>query len=283
MAVAERGYFFVGGAPKSGTTWLQRVLDAHPHIQCSGEGHFIDKFSVPLAALLRDYAGLMNQAAEGIYEGKPYYAPLTQKDLDRLVRNFVHDRLMGRAPGPDIRWIGDKTPGYALELPSLLRLFPQGRFIIIMRDPRDVAMSRIHHARRGGHGSRVQEGSDARLDFVRYAGAAWLDTVTSVAAFADANPGIVHIVRYEAMLQDTAGEAGKIFRFLDVDHDEALLGEISRATSFEAMTGRKPGEESLTSFLRKGVARDWVGRLEAQALAVLDEVCGDAMRANGYT
>ncbi len=39
--------FFIAGAPKSGTTWVQRLLDAHPEIVCSGEGHFANKIAPP--------------------------------------------------------------------------------------------------------------------------------------------------------------------------------------------------------------------------------------------
>ena len=39
--LAKRQLFFVGGAPRSGTTWMQHMLDAHPDISCRGEGHFL--------------------------------------------------------------------------------------------------------------------------------------------------------------------------------------------------------------------------------------------------
>jgi hypothetical protein len=32
--------FFAGGAPRSGTTWLQLLLDSHPEVCCRGEGLF---------------------------------------------------------------------------------------------------------------------------------------------------------------------------------------------------------------------------------------------------
>ena len=38
--LARRQLFFVGGAPRSGTTWLQQLLDCHPDICCRGEGLF---------------------------------------------------------------------------------------------------------------------------------------------------------------------------------------------------------------------------------------------------
>lgn len=278
----EKQVLFVCGAPKSGTTWLQRVLDAHPQVQCSGEGHFLERFSMPLAQAMRDYAAHMSLVADRVYEGKPYYPPLVQEDLDRLVRSFILSRLMTRNPGPEVRWIGDKTPRYTHSLPALLRLFPHARIINIVRDPRDVAMARMHHARRAGVSERVAEGSPERIQFIREGGEDWGRCVAPVAPFAAEFPGALHTVRYEDMVGDPADEARKFFRFLGVRHDDALLGRITDATSFEALSGRKPGEEHPTSFLRKGIAGDWVGRLEPEALQALDEACGDLMRTYGY-
>src|SRR5215831_18654517 len=40
LTLRKKQIFFVGGSPKSGTTWLQLLLDSHPSVSCSGEGHF---------------------------------------------------------------------------------------------------------------------------------------------------------------------------------------------------------------------------------------------------
>jgi hypothetical protein len=280
--MAERRYFFVCGAPKSGTTWLQRVLDAHPQIQCSGEGHFIDRFAAPLSQLLRTYSDQMSLVAERVYEGKPYYPPLGVADFDRIVRSFIVDRLMTRAPGPRVKWIGDKSPRYVNSLPILLRLFPQARFINILRDPRDVAMARMHQARRAGMSEKVADGSPERVPFIRDGAADWARCVAPVESFAAAHPGLIRTLKYEDMIADPARETRALFRFLGVEHGDAVVGQVVEATSFEAMTGRKPGEEHPTSFLRKGVAGDWVGKLEAPALAAIEEACGELMRKQGY-
>jgi hypothetical protein len=39
-AIEEKQIFFVGGMAKSGTTWLERIIDAHPEAVCKGESHF---------------------------------------------------------------------------------------------------------------------------------------------------------------------------------------------------------------------------------------------------
>ena len=41
--------FFIVGAQKSGTTWLQKSLNSIDGIHCLGEGHFIDKLLMPVA------------------------------------------------------------------------------------------------------------------------------------------------------------------------------------------------------------------------------------------
>ena len=55
-ALFGKQLFFIGGAAKSGTTWLQVLLDAHPSVSCTGENHFVThlfptlrKASMPLS------------------------------------------------------------------------------------------------------------------------------------------------------------------------------------------------------------------------------------------
>ncbi|WP_420139204.1 sulfotransferase family protein [Sphingomonas sp.] len=193
--MTDLGYFFVCGAAKSGTTWLQRVLDYHPEVQSSGEGHFIERFSVPLAQLLRDYAKHMGVVSRLVYEGTPFYPPVAQADLDRLVRSFILDRLKTRPLKPGVRWIGDKTPRYTHGLQALLRLFPHMRIINIVRDPRDVAIARMHHARRSGVSEQVAEGTRERLSFIGAGGHAWASPAIGRAARAGGAGGIGKILR----------------------------------------------------------------------------------------
>ena len=159
--------FFVCGAPKSGTTWLQRVLDAHPEVICSGEGHFIQRFTIPLATVVREYNDYSRLVADRVYEGTPYYEPVDQQDFDRVARTFIMDRLIFRKPGPGVCWVGDKTPRYALHLRQLHRIFPECRFINIVRDPRDAIMSRLGHAARAGMVETATPDAPERMQIVR--------------------------------------------------------------------------------------------------------------------
>ncbi len=49
--------FFGGGAPRSGTTWLQQILNAHPDISCMGEGLFERHLAGPIDRMMAEWAG----------------------------------------------------------------------------------------------------------------------------------------------------------------------------------------------------------------------------------
>ncbi len=53
--VFAKQIFFIAGVLKSGTTWLQLLLDAHPEIACRGEAHFIDSLYPKLATAFERY------------------------------------------------------------------------------------------------------------------------------------------------------------------------------------------------------------------------------------
>ncbi|HEX3699935.1 MAG TPA: sulfotransferase [Phenylobacterium sp.] len=273
--------FFVCGAPKSGTTWVQRILDAHPQICCSGEGHFVERFTSPLAKVLNSYNQQMKIETEQVYEGKPVYSPIDQAEFDALCRGFMLRRMASRA-GPQVRWLGDKTPRYTHQLDQLDRLFPECRIIHIVRDPRDVAVSRLGHSHRVGLTDAFTPGSRQHDTEVRAAASGWSEAVSAVNAFARTHPDRVHELRYRDLSEDPIGESARMLGFLGAPADPALLAEIAQATSFEALTGRRRGEEDGGSYFRKGIMEDWKSRLDPQAERAIRESCGELMRQKGF-
>ena len=273
--------FFACGAPKSGTTWLQRILDAHPEVCCSGEGHFISRFSVPMAKVVNAYNHELGCEAKLVYDGQPYYEGVDQTEFDELMRSFILTRLRARATA-ETRWIGDKTPGYTGHLSHLHHLFPAAKIIHIVRDPREVTVSRLAFQRRAGIAAAREAGSEQHRQAVEGALKSWRDAVTAVDAFAGAHPDLVCELHYRDLHADPLGQVERLFRFLGAPTPPALMEQIVAATSFEALTGRRAGEEDPDAFLRKGVPDDWRAELDPESAQLIVESCADLMREKRF-
>ena len=274
--------FFVSGAPKSGTTWLQRILDAHPEVVCSGEGHFVEQIVRPLVKLKADFNAKLAMDAERVFEGKPYYEPLSDADVAPLARALILQVMGKRTKGQDPKALGDKTPRYTHGLASLSSLFPKARFVNIVRHPYDVAVSMLHHAFRFGHEDALVLGTETHHTMVGNSSNAWLHAQNYVHEFRKANPGRLLQIRYEDLQADGPEVMGKVFRFLSVSDKAEVVEAALSESSFEKLSGRKPGEENPRSFFRKGVVGDWQGRLDDEALRIIGERCGDLMKREGF-
>ena len=142
--LARRQLFFVGGAPRSGTTWLQQMLDAHPRVSCQGEGLFGKQLAEPLDALLGARATALAAKNGDIFRHTGGYRLPTHDDAQLLLGTAILQNLSQQPGSQDCRAIGEKTPENVFFFPRLKQLFPAAKFIGIARDPRDVLASAWH-------------------------------------------------------------------------------------------------------------------------------------------
>jgi hypothetical protein len=275
-------FFFIGGAPKSGTTWMQRALDLHPEIACSGEGHLHEFIARPINEMVTKYNAKLSAVAKIVYEDKPYLPPVSRDELLELTRVVMTMMLMRRTK-PGARLIGDKTPANAHVVGDLSWLFPEMKFILMLRDPRDVAASRIGHALRSGYVDAADRDSEGYRKVVSAAAVDWRGAFEQTQDFARRRPAQCTIVRYEDLVRDPAGELARVLAFLEMETTSEQLAAIVEGSSFNALSGgREAGVEDGRSFYRKGVVGDWPNHLTDEALQILEEQCGAAMRLAGY-
>lgn len=91
-------------------------------------------------------------------------------------------------------------------------------------------------------------------------------------------------IRYEEMSRDCVAALRPVLKRLDERLvDEERLKEVVWKYSFENQARRKPGEEQVTSFIRKGQPGDWQEKFTRKAGDVFEKYYGDEMRALGYT
>ncbi len=117
---------FVVGFPRSGTTLLEQMLDAHPDYQSMDERAYIHELIEGMELVGQHYPEDL--------------ANLTQPDADQL--RSVYARRVGHVlPELGERRLVDKNPLNMLCLPMIMRLFPHARIILCLRHPCDVLLS----------------------------------------------------------------------------------------------------------------------------------------------
>jgi Flp pilus assembly protein TadD len=117
---------FVVGFPRSGTTLLEQMLDAHPDFRSMDERAFIYELIKRM------------QLAEQTYPAD--LATLTQANVDQL-RGIYSDMVRRVVPDLGHHRLVDKNPLNMLCLPMIARLFPEARIILCLRHPCDVLLS----------------------------------------------------------------------------------------------------------------------------------------------
>ena len=281
--VLEHDHFFICGAPKSGTTWIQRLLDSHPEIVCAGEGHFVEAMVAPLARLAQEYNKRQKLSAERVYEGKPYYQGLQQPDLEFLSRTMIGLILSQRKIPEGTKCIGDKTPRYTFRMNVLARLFPQSKFIHVIRDGRDVITSTCHHAFRAGQRAVVDKTRPEYFSYTAQMAAVWVKNGQAARNFGKKFPRRYRMIKYEDMHAQPETTLDSLLQFLDVKNDMAVIKDCISQNEFKKLSGgRDVGEEDKNSYFRKGAPGDWKNFLSNSALKGVYQQAAPLLKELGY-
>ncbi len=158
-------YLFVVGCPRSGTTLLQRVLDAHPDLSVVNEAQFVPRVlthhgldgDAPLTqSMVAEVRSYRRFARLDLGENTVARAASASATYSQFVAR-LYDAVASRQGTP---FAGEKTPDYVRFLTLLDRLFPWARFVHLVRDGRDVALSLLEWA---AGGNRKPANGDASV------------------------------------------------------------------------------------------------------------------------
>jgi tetratricopeptide (TPR) repeat protein len=202
---------FIVGFPRSGTTLLEQMLDAHPLLQSMDEQPF----------LLRAVARITDQ---GI--GYPTeLGKLSSSDLNDI-RSRYWDAVRNRVPlAPDQRLV-DKNPMNMVLLPIIRRLFPNAPVILAIRHPCDTVLSCFLQHFRSDLALLGRDLTAVARSYSRAFGF-WYSQWPLL------RPD-THELRYEQLTADFATEVERLCAFLQLRRHEAMLapGEHARAKGF---------------------------------------------------
>jgi Sulfotransferase family len=281
-ALREKQVFFIGGSIKSGTTWLQLLLNAHPEVSANGEGHFLDLLAPALKMAVDAHGKLITEKNESIFSEIRGYPRLTDNEILYVTACTMATFLIKQSNHKVIRAVGEKSPDNVLHFPTLQLLFPAAKFIHIIRDGRDCAVSAwFHNLRVQPHWAMSEFGS-VEAFACKFADQ-WAAQLATAQSFADRHPHDVCQVQYEALSTNTEPVLSGLFLFLGVPTSDAITAHCLTEASFVKLSrGRNPGEEDRRSFFRKGMPGDWRNHLGAATNARFLKQAGPWLRRFGY-
>jgi hypothetical protein len=276
-------YLFIVGCPRSGTTLLRRMVDAHPDIAITRETHWIPQVVRNGRGL--DVSGRATADLPAVLEAHPKFATLgiAREEIEQLVVErqrpyaeivaLLFDRY---GAGRGKRLVGDKTPGYVREIGLLHDLFQDVRFVHLVRDGRDVCLSALGWERQAEHFRRRFPSWD---DAPVATAALWWrwHVLHGRRAGRALRPGLYRELRYEALVADPERACRRLCGFLGVPFEEAMI------RFHEGRTKHEPGHSAKRAWLPPTPGlRDWRAQMAHEHVEDFEAAAGDALEAFGY-
>ena len=273
--IIEKQFLFIIGAPRSGTTWLQAMVGAHPSICTTDELKIFDFFTGPwakswenLLKLQKDGRGARRHGLTGVW---------SEDEFRQFLREFlerVYSRILERKPEAIV--ILDKTPGYSDYVEHINWLVPQAKFIHLIRDGRDVVVS-LQAASQGW-------GKMWAPKKVETAAHLWKSTLLGARKGQQYGNRYLEI-RYEDLLTNGAPILSSIFDFVGVPATPADAAAIFESHQFQKMKQNAAGVQNFglpEGFFRKGQDGDWQNSLKPRQRYSIHETAGDLLNELGY-
>lgn len=312
--------FFIVGQAKSGTSWVMRLLDAHPDVVARGEGRFFGRSyerpdikrmqsrtlqpsSLHRALLDADYLRAWIERSVWTRDED------AEEVLDELVGVCTRHLLERALDDSEKSLVGDKTPFLSADtIVELAAIIDDAPVIHVIRDGRDVAVSAMHHLWNHpldlGGGMDLSPEEATIRDQYRVGPKRFLDSGKSIfterrlvalahawrtnVARARANGRELlgdryTETRFERLVAEPVRETQRLLRAIGADPRPKVAAGCVEQASFERFSGGRPtGVEDSTSFTRKGVVGDWIPVFTERDRRLFEEEAGGLLAELGY-
>lgn len=296
--------FFLISAPRSGSTWTWNALNQHLEIYCAESNFFGSFFEVRINDIERGKKSLRCTT-------DAYIETLVERSYQKglkLSQQEFHEKLLSASIATIVNFylkasrknlVCEKITPYLETSPSVIKCirkyFPKSKIIYLHRDGRDVVVSGVFDwvtkniegesitAFQRQRFEKYAKGKNIHLDRLfepreieDWAGY-WRGPLDHIHKYSGLN------ISYEALKEKQAEELKKVFQYLRVSDDDAMIRKCVENSSFEKMSGgRRPGEEVPTAKVRKGIIGDWKNYFTRKDGELFHELAGEHLFKLGY-
>ncbi len=203
---------FLFSLPRSGSTLAQRILAAHEPIATASEPWILLPYLYPLrkGGIYAEYNhGSLVEAIEDFC----HVLPEGREDYLAEVRELTM-RLYGKASTDGALYFLDKTPRYHLISEEIVAAFPEGKFVVLWRNPLAIVASII------------ETWSGGRWNLYRFK-VDLFDGIGNLARTQERYGDRIHAVRYEDLVTHPERSWEGVFRYLDLPFEPSALEQFS--------------------------------------------------------
>ncbi|WP_136809830.1 sulfotransferase family protein [Desulfosediminicola flagellatus] len=283
---------FIVGNSRSGTTLLARILSKHTQIHILKETHFWasyekqrkyfsqlkqqEKIHLLNLLLTVENRGInyRNEYHNYSDEAKEIYTRCAEcKTFPSLLAYFF--KYAAEKNGKTI--CGDQTPSHVFNTEDILELFPNAKFINIVRDPRAVLLSQKNKwkaAKKMG-----QPISEVVRTFFNYhpitTSVLWKKGIEAgKQAKSDLPPNTIYTVKFEQLLEESESVLQELCNFIEVDIENGMLDVDVAMSSNETDEGKRG--------IRREVMNHWRKRLSDTEIFFSERINGKLAEEEGY-
>jgi hypothetical protein len=260
------------GVSRSGTTLLKQMLDRHPALAIPTESYFLPQLwdrhgeRPEREAFLADLERLARIRDWGVSRADverrlPQDAGFAEA-IAAIYGAYAQTRGKSR--------FGDKTPSYMQRLDVLDRAFPDGRYLHLIRDGRDAALSFLALTRKPRF-------NPARPRSLAPFAAQWRREIEGARRFGrERVPGRYRELRYEDLVADPEAKLREACEFLELEFEPAML-EYHRAPDAGTLRDHPRLAEPPTPGLRS-----WRQDMAPRQVEAFEAIAGDLLSEFGY-
>lgn len=262
------------GSPRSGTTLMRRILDAHPEIACPGETNLF----AGCARLLQSET--LNEGVDvGVLAGMQFAGFPENEFLGRL-RDFAFGFFREYALKREKRVWASKTAFDIFHLEAIEKLCGKhSRFLCIQRHGLDVACSLKDLCETNGvYLSELHEYIKRHPRPLEAFCHVWVDVTRAMQAFVKRHPENALLIRYEDLVANPEPVLRQIAEFAGVSWTPAWVEQaLSRSGDI--------GLGDWKTYSKSSVDSQSVGRwrsLSAHTVSLMARICNPTLESCGY-
>lgn len=253
---------FVIGCPRSGTTFVSKLLNSHPMVIMTNETAV---FMLLDDIIKRSHSGVKS----GVLYGKEYnklWSDYINSNYRLIIEDF-YTKICECQKKTTIRYWGEKHPHIFSCLDRINSVFPDAKYIYIIRDPRDSASS------------------IAKMQKTDY-----LQSLRNWKEFSDSYEGFVKkisneklfLIKYEELVRDYDFISNKIFSWLNLELDSFVCEFLAKYKNIDAhSSGGLINPFMKKDFLTQSANR-WKKELTALEINQSADIVGDFLDKYDY-